>query len=63
MALHPNAGGALIVGLGCENNQLAAFKAGLGEIDESRIKFLISQHSDDEVEDGVALLEEIYSVV
>jgi len=63
MALHPNAGGALVVGLGCENNQLAAFKAGLGDIDENRIKFLISQHSDDEVEDGVALLEQIYDVI
>lgn len=28
MVLHPNAGGALVVGLGCENNQLNVFKEG-----------------------------------
>ena len=32
MALHPNAGGALVVGLGCENNQLPAFRDGLGAV-------------------------------
>lgn len=63
MVLHPNAGGALIVGLGCENNQLSVFKEGLGEFDENRVKFIITQQSDDEVEDGVNLLEEIYATV
>lgn len=61
MVLHPNAGGALVVGLGCENNQLNVFKEGLGDFDENRVKFLITQQADDEIEDGVALLEEIYS--
>lgn len=60
MALHPNAGGALVVGLGCENNQLSVFKEGLGDYDDSRIKFLITQQADDEIEEGVALLEQIY---
>jgi len=63
MALHPNAGGALVVGLGCENNQLSAFRDGLGEYDENRIKFLITQQADDEIEEGVALLEQIYAKV
>ncbi|MDN4501103.1 altronate dehydratase family protein [Alteromonadaceae bacterium BrNp21-10] len=63
MARHPNAGGALVVGLGCENNQISTFKRGLGDFDESRIKFLVSQHVDDEVEAGVELLEEIYTTV
>ena len=63
MALHPNAGGALVVGLGCENNQLPAFRDGLGDYDEGRIKFLITQQADDEIEEGVALLEQIYAQV
>ncbi len=60
---HPNAGGVLVLGLGCENNQMAAFKAGLGEIDENRIKFLVCQEVEDEIEAGVALLKQIAAVV
>ncbi len=32
IALHPNAGGVLIVGLGCENNQVPAFMEGLEQL-------------------------------
>ncbi|MCK3658200.1 altronate hydrolase [Pasteurellaceae bacterium Pebbles2] len=60
MVKHPNAGAVLVIGLGCENNQVDVFKESLGEIDESRVKFMISQHYDDEVEVGVALLEQLY---
>ena len=60
MALHPNAGGVLVVGLGCENNQVSAFKRTLGDHDQERVKFLISQHVDDEVEAGVAILNQLY---
>jgi len=63
MVLHPNAGGVLIVGLGCENNQIGAFRELLGDIDESRIKFMETQKVDDEDETGMELLREIYSVV
>ena len=63
MVLHPNAGGALVVGLGCENNQLSVFKEGLGDFDESRVKFLVTQQADDEIEEGIELLEQIYDVV
>jgi altronate hydrolase len=63
MVLHPNAGGVLIVGLGCENNQVKAFKEMLGDIDESRIKFMETQKVDDEYEDGMTMLREIYEVV
>ena len=58
--LHPNAGGVLVLGLGCENNNLYEFKKSLGEIDEKRIKFLASQEVSDEIEAGVQLLKEIY---
>jgi len=63
MVLHPNAGGVLVVGLGCENNQVSAFKELLGEVDSSRIKFLETQKVDDEYEAGMELLREIYAVV
>lgn len=63
MVKHPNAGGVLVLGLGCENNQMAAFKEGLGKIDESRIKFLVCQEVEDEIESGVALLKDIAGVI
>ncbi|MEP1445283.1 MAG: altronate dehydratase family protein [Paraglaciecola sp.] len=63
MASHPNAGGALVVGLGCENNQISVFKSGLGEFNQDRIKFLISQQVEDEVEAGVQLMEQIYQTI
>ncbi|PJG82191.1 UxaA family hydrolase [Caviibacterium pharyngocola] len=63
MVKHPNAGAVLVIGLGCENNQVDAFKESLGEYDESRVKFMVSQHYDDEVEQGVALLNELYAVM
>ena len=56
---HPNAAGVLVLGLGCENNNIPAFREVLGEVDESRVKFLVSQEADDEVEAGAALIREI----
>jgi altronate hydrolase len=58
--LHPNAGGVLVLGLGCENNNLYEFKESLGEFDEDRVKFLVSQEVSNEFEEGVRLLKEIY---
>ena len=52
---HPNAGGVLVLGLGCENNQLATLRDTLGDYDPSRIKFLVAQEVDDEIEEGVAI--------
>ena len=60
MVKHPNAGAVLVVGLGCENNQVAAFRQTLGEFDQSRVKFMISQKVEDEIESGVELLEQLY---
>lgn len=58
---HPNAGGVLVLGLGCENNQVADFKKTLGEYDGERVKFLISQEVDDEIEIGKNILIELYN--
>lgn len=63
MVRHPNAGGVLVIGLGCENNQMGPFKEGLGKIDESRIKFLVCQDESDEIAAGVKLVKEIADVI
>ena len=56
---HPNAGGVLVLGLGCENNNISLFKTFLGDINENRVKFLNSQDSDDEIEEGISLIREL----
>ena len=56
---HPNAGGVLVLGLGCENNNIATFKEVLGEVDERRVKFLNTQDAGDEIGEGVRLIEEL----
>ena len=56
---HPNAGGVLVIGLGCENNTMASFKELVGPVDESRIKFMVCQDEIDELESGKKLLAEI----
>jgi altronate hydrolase len=53
----------LVVGLGCENNQMDAFRASLGPVDESRIKFMICQNEEDEIATGLKLLKEIAEVI
>jgi altronate hydrolase len=63
MVRHPNAGGVLVLGLGCENNQMSAFRATLGEVDESRIKFLVCQEVEDEIASGVELCKQIADVI
>ena len=62
MIHHPNAGGVLVVSLGCENNQLDAFRELVGPVDESRVKMFVCQKVDDEVAYGVERLKEIYAV-
>lgn len=57
---HPNAGGVLVLGLGCENNELAKMKEALQDVNLNRVKFLESQSVTDEMEAGVALLKEIH---
>ncbi|HEX8945191.1 MAG TPA: UxaA family hydrolase, partial [Gemmatimonadaceae bacterium] len=49
---HPNAGGVLILGLGCENNQLSELMALAGDVDRDRIAFFNTQDVIDELEEG-----------
>ena len=56
---HPNAGGVLVLGLGCENNNIDVFKRVLGETNEKRVKFLNAQDFDDDVAEGIRLVKEL----
>lgn len=56
---HPNAGAVLVLGLGCENNQVSALKEVIGEWDDERVKFLIAQEVEDEIEAGYAICREL----
>ena len=61
ICLHPNAGGVLVLSLGCENNQPEDFMAMLGDYDKDRIKLLVTQRVEgDEVEAGMKMLRELY---
>ncbi len=60
MVKHPNAGGVLVLALGCEENQVDKFKETLGEYDESRVRFLTLQEVSDEIGEGTKLLKELY---
>ena len=62
MCMHPNAGAVLVVGLGCENNQPEAFREMLGDYDTERIRFMVTQQVQDEHEEGMAILRELYAI-
>lgn len=59
MVNHPNAAGVLVLGLGCENNNIDVFKGVLGTWDDKRVKFLNCQDSSDEVADGIQIVKEL----
>jgi altronate hydrolase len=57
LAAHPNAGGVLIVGLGCESNQLDALVEDIPVSMRDGVRTLVSQVSIDEIAEGVALVD------
>lgn len=59
MVNHPNAAGVLVLGLGCENNNIEEFKKVLGEYNEKRVKFLNCQDFEDEITEGIKLIDEL----
>ena len=63
LARHPNAGGVLVLGLGCENNLIDGVRSAIenygGDYDRDRIKYLNIQDCGDEIEEGLALLQEL----
>ena len=62
MVKHPNAGAVFVVGLGCENNQPDAFKEFCGDIDEERVRFMVTQKVSDEFEEGMKIMRELYDI-
>ena len=56
---HPNAGGVLVLGLGCENSNIDVLKNYIGEYDPERVRFLVSQESDDEIADGIEIVQQL----
>ena len=56
---HPNAGGVLVLGLGCENSSIDVLKPYIGDYDENRVKFLVSQECEDEIETSLELIQEL----
>ena len=59
MVRHPNAGGVLVLGLGCENSNIPVLKGYIGEYDPQRVKFLQCQDVEDEQQEAMKLLEEL----
>lgn len=59
LAQHPNAGGVLIVGLGCENLTMEQFRTELGTWDDRRVKFMVCQQEPDELRTGAQLLRQL----
>ena len=62
LAGHPNAGGVLLLGLGCESNQLSALRAAAPDLDPARVRWFAAQAEDDETEAGLAAVAELVAV-
>ncbi|MBQ7796352.1 MAG: altronate dehydratase [Lachnospiraceae bacterium] len=56
---HPNAGGVLVLGLGCENSGIETLKPYIGEYDERRVKFIVSQDHEDEIEASLEAIRQL----
>lgn len=56
---HPNAGGVLVLGLGCENSNIEELKKYIGSYDPQRVRFLTAQESEDGIRDGLAMIREL----
>ena len=59
---HPNAGGVLVLGLGCENNHIGEMKKVLGEVNQERIRFLNAQDCEDEIAEGIKIIGELKKI-
>ncbi len=59
LATHPNVGGVLVLGLGCENSSAAIIEEHMGDYDKSRVRFLVTQNVEDEFSEAMKLLEEL----
>jgi altronate hydrolase len=62
LAAHPNAGGVLILGLGCESNQLQQLLTEIPENERNHIRSFAAQATSDETEEGLRVLEELVAL-
>jgi altronate hydrolase len=60
---HPNAGGVLVLGLGCENNQIRELIGRARDRDPARVRYFNSQDVGDELEAGLAAVDELVDVL
>ncbi len=63
LARHPNAGGVIVLGLGCENNRITELRKEIGDIDPDRIVFISAQEVEDEIETGVEAGRKLLSIM
>jgi altronate hydrolase len=59
LACHPNAAGVLLLGLGCESNQLSKLLADIPEQQRGHIRSFSAQSITDETEAGLQAVEEL----
>lgn len=59
LATHPNVGGVLVLGLGCENSGVSLIEERMGDYDQSRVRFLVCQQVEDEFSEAMKLLAEL----
>lgn len=60
---HPNAGGVLVLGLGCENSNIDELKKYIGEYDPKRVRFLVAQECEDEIAEALEVIEDLAAYV
>ena len=56
---HPNAGAVLVLGLGCENSNIDVLKSYIGNYDENRVRFLVAQDCENEIEEALNIIQEL----
>ena len=62
LARHPNAGGVLILGLGCESNQLSKLLVDIPENERERVRYFAAQATEDETEAGLQAVAELVAL-
>ena len=63
LAAHPNAGGVVIIGLGCENNQLSRLLEDIDPIFHDRIRSFTAQQVEDEEASGMQSIHELMEIM
>ncbi|MBQ2714823.1 MAG: altronate dehydratase, partial [Clostridia bacterium] len=62
LVTHPNAGGVLVLGLGCENNNIDSFMPLLEGKNLDRVRFLTAQDVQDDYAEGVKIVKELQAI-